>query len=1052
MDNRMVEGVPRGLRRLADTQTAQWTDGQLLARFAAHRDEGAFAALLQRHSSLVYGVCRNVLRHEQDAEDAFQATFLVLARRAGAIREQKALGSWLYRVAYRVAMKSRAASHRRRRRETEAARTGEDQPVGDLAWRELQGMLDEELNRLPDKYRAPFVLCCLTGKSKAEAAAELGWKEGTVSSRLAAARERLRKRLARRGVALSAVLSGLAIAQPTASALVPATLLVATRNAAVAFAAGGRLAASVASAPAALARAVLRGMTAARLALPAVVLAVLGLAGGATAVVLLDRPSSADEPPTQPGMPDVTVTLPPGPEGKPAPRMTITGSVIGPKGKKPFTGADIGVIVAKAPRPEDMYNPGQAGGQLLGKGRTDEKGHYELSVPQTIHGDRRLTVWASAKDHAPFLRSAEPQDVTNPRHEFLGDHGLQLIPAQTARGRLLDPDGSPAKGVPLLVLGMVNQDGPIKMNVMYYEPPVPLPRWPKDVVTDDDGVFAVPDLGPNTRVLFQVRDERYATSWLTVKAPNRGPAKPVDLKLAPTRTLVGRLTAQDTGRPLANAAVLVQTMTPHPPPSYGAFPAYVRAQTDEAGEFRVRPFPGERLEIYVYPTHDQPYLAVRHFLKWPAAAAEHTFDLPVPRGIPLRGKVVETGTDRPVAGAAVTYQWAYTNNPFRVPARPDVEWRYRGATTEADGTFALTIPPGPGQLMVKAAEPDFVRVETSSQQTEAGKEAKGGTPFFPDACVPFNLKPAANPADLSISLRRGVTFRGQVAASDGKPVKSALLFSPAFLPDGIEFKGRPLVVRDGRFELPGCDPTGKVGIWVYDPKTREGGFGEFAVGTGSDPVLQLSPCSSGRVRVEDAAGKPIDKAYVNLGLVLRPGEDLNESADSGTPAGLHVSHTWLYKWEHQPAEVGAGGTYPFRDLIPRAEYTVRAMTSTMFSKRLTFTAPKEGFKDLGTLTPEPPPIKKAGPGLLVGQTYLYRPSVVDADDDPPTFDLVEGPAGMTVDPQTGVMHWVPGPGQVGAHPVVLRVADSYGGTGTQKFQLNVGPAPPAGPPAAKGKE
>ena len=146
MANRQA-GVFHGLTRLSTPEAAGQTDGQLLRRFAASRDETAFATLIQRHGSLVYGVCRNVLRHEQDAEDAFQATFLVLARRAGAIREGLALGGWLYRVAYRVATKARLAADRRRRREAQAPRTEEDRTVGDLAWRELQSMLDEELSR-----------------------------------------------------------------------------------------------------------------------------------------------------------------------------------------------------------------------------------------------------------------------------------------------------------------------------------------------------------------------------------------------------------------------------------------------------------------------------------------------------------------------------------------------------------------------------------------------------------------------------------------------------------------------------------------------------------------------------------------------------------------------------------------------------------------------------------------------------------------------------------------------------------------------------------------
>src|SRR3954447_19109269 len=151
----------RQVRELAapgDTATA--SDAHLLDRFRASGDEAAFAALVRRHGPLVMGVCRRVLRHYQDAEDAFQATFLVLAKSAASIRRRAALAGWLYGVARRVAGDARRAAARREARERRPVDVGHAQPDLELAWRELQAVLAEEVQRLPEKYQAPFVLCC----------------------------------------------------------------------------------------------------------------------------------------------------------------------------------------------------------------------------------------------------------------------------------------------------------------------------------------------------------------------------------------------------------------------------------------------------------------------------------------------------------------------------------------------------------------------------------------------------------------------------------------------------------------------------------------------------------------------------------------------------------------------------------------------------------------------------------------------------------------------------------------------------------------------------
>ncbi len=231
----------RGLARKGNDARA--SDGELLQRFAAHRDEAAFAGLVERHGPLVLGVAQRVLHHVHDAEDVFQAAFLVLARRAAALDKRRSITGWLYTVAYHLALRVQSNLARCRAVQTQVAKMPKVEHQTEEIWREVSPALDEELNRLPEKYRAVFLLCYVDGKTHAEAAAELGWPKGTVAGRLSRARELLRARLTRRGVTLSAGVLASVVSANAQVAPAPA-LAAAAIKAGVMFAAGKALATS----------------------------------------------------------------------------------------------------------------------------------------------------------------------------------------------------------------------------------------------------------------------------------------------------------------------------------------------------------------------------------------------------------------------------------------------------------------------------------------------------------------------------------------------------------------------------------------------------------------------------------------------------------------------------------------------------------------------------------------------------------------------------------------------------------------------------------------
>jgi RNA polymerase sigma factor (sigma-70 family) len=280
-----------GLRKVIDClrsasslpEALEQTDGQLLERYVACRDEVAFEALVRRHGPMVLGVCRRLLANPCDAEDAFQATFLVLVRKAPSVLPRDKVANFLYGVANRAAQKARAAALRRRSRERQVQTMPEPATVADGLWHDLLPLLDQELHRLPDKYRLPLVLCDLEGRTRSETARQLGWPEGTVAGRLARGRALLARRLARHGLPMSGGVLAALFAQNAASACVPVTLVASTCKAAAAFA-GGAAAAGVLSDKIALLttevlKVMVRGKLAVMLAGTLVAAVALGLAG-----------------------------------------------------------------------------------------------------------------------------------------------------------------------------------------------------------------------------------------------------------------------------------------------------------------------------------------------------------------------------------------------------------------------------------------------------------------------------------------------------------------------------------------------------------------------------------------------------------------------------------------------------------------------------------------------------------------------------------------------------------------------------------------------------
>jgi RNA polymerase sigma factor (sigma-70 family) len=959
--------VLRHVRKFLDAQGLErLPDGQLLERFLSRQEETAFAVLVRRHGPMVLGVCRRVLHDGHAAEDAFQATFLVLFRRARTLDRRGSLANWLYTVAYHIALKARADTAQRRRRERLVGEMSQVESHPEEVWRDLQPVLDEELNSLPDKYRAPILLCYLQGKTNEEAARLLGWPIGTVKGRLSRARELLRARLTRRGITLSTGFLGVVLTEH-ASAAVPGLLVHSTVKTIALLSAGKVVAGMSAASAAALAEGVLKAMFVTKMKIATAFLFAVGVFGMGVGIVaqqgLVQQQSPALLAEGSKPLSQTEKKTPATLSAEEKKMAAVTGKVLDADGK-PVAYADVAVLGRPISPLRSRLEDGQPG-VALGQGKTDGDGHFHLIVAQTSK-ERFWTVcvFARAPGRALGWQQLDP-DL---------DHALaeiRLPRERILRGRLIDLQGQPVTNVKLQVVRIVGPPPQRYRPLLKADrPPGGLACLPEPVTTDAQGRFQLCGLDGTLTVTLELLDAHYARQELEISPLDKGGRGEATFVLAPARTLEGTVVYEDTGKPVPKARLTVQT---HEGAQEYDRSYQVESQTDEQGRFQVilhagnyvtrdaaqtpagtarmpPPIPSRLTASYtiaVYPPAGTPYLAICKGMDWPKVnLVKHAIHVALPRGVVVRGTVTEGASGKPVAGAHIAFKTYESNHSF-------LSRRIWEPTSSSgpDGTFQLTILPGPGHLLINGPTLDYLHVEIADQELYGNESILPDRRFYPDALVPLNLKPDAGPHEVAVTLRRGVTLSGRVVGLDGKRVAQAEMICRSYIPYGYWSSGRSKEVKNGRFELPGCDPEKTTEVFFFDAKNRLGTVAQLSGKAVGKPVtVVLQPCGSVTARILNDNGKPAADFQVDAEFVITP--------------GVFIEDVWPpspgSKIEGPAADIGIGsraaadpqGRVTLPSLIPGATYRLVSARGAITVHKEFKVAPGQ-ILDLGDITIKP---------------------------------------------------------------------------------------------------
>ena len=891
------------------SSVAGMSDQELLDRFTARRDsagETAFAALVLRYGPMVLGVCSDLLTDRHDSEDAFQAVFLILAQKAHLIRNPDLLGNWLYGVALRTARYARRSRERSQEKASpmldaipDVAALSAEQS---LLAREQGELLHEEIERLPRVFRLPVVLCYIEGLTVHEAARRLHWSHGTLRSRMARAREKLRRALTRRGVVVPAAALATALSARSASASVPSHLCETTARTAIDFAAG-KVAALFA---AAVAKQLLRSALLQKVKLLALSFLLLGAlvasAGYLTRALARNDEPNPSLPAIPPGQASTQQTASPGPDTD---RITIHGRVLVPDGK-PVAGARIAVVAMPPPLPQTRLLREPERYEVFGSATADADGRFRVDFPRIAADLGGLTLVVGATGWALTGKSLRDDLPSSPLT-------ITMEPEQILRGRIFDLQGQPIAGVTVSVSGY---------DTLPFDSDGQAPAWPSPASTDDQGRFTLRGLGRSSMITIEASSDRYARQTSRINPADEPKTGELSLSLSPAQVIEVRTTRADTGKPLPGVWVNVLALRRRTPSERANG---VRA--NEQGRARVVPAAGDSFSITAYPPTNEPYLDARASVTWPKGAVTQSIELKFNRGVFVPGTITEAASGKPVAGALVQYARTTMNNPLlQRGGLPHSE-----AVSDPEGKFRIVVPAGPGHLLVRAATPDYLHITATNE--ELGIRSLPNALMYPDALAHIDIKPGRAPDHVKLQLRRGVTLAGRVIGPDGLPITSAIALGRTYIPYKVAgtpftfFTGNApqIKVRDGRCEIPGCDPEKPYTFHFLDREHQLGATVQLSGKSARNGLvtIQLEKCCTAKVRYKDPQGKPIAGHLGDqLKLIITPGADLNAPPDQIMADMLYQSNLDFERLRRLRTD--ADGRITWTSLIPGAKYRLRS--------------------------------------------------------------------------------------------------------------------------------